>query len=278
MTTSEKYDFYHEIGFCFYIAPSLLPCMRSILLIFLFLFCCQLPILLAQSVENINASFDGEKITVSYVLNYSEVSQKFKIELYSSHDNYSQPLQVTGDAGENVLPGRTKLVVWNAKESLPSDFDADVRIKIKAIKMAAPALAFEPLELKTYKKGRTISMKWTGGYRSDKVTIELQKNKVIDQRVAELIDNNGAYEWKMPKNVKGKNYQLVLTNASQKSSEPITSDEFRVKPRTPFIVKILPVLVAGVVAVILSGNDGGGSGSGGTVDYDTLPGPAKPGG
>ena len=39
--------------------------------------------------------------------------------------------------------------------------------------MAAPKLVFEPLAIKTYKKGRTISMKWTGGYASDKVTIEL---------------------------------------------------------------------------------------------------------
>jgi hypothetical protein len=251
--------------------------MKSIFLTFLLGFCYHLPLLFAQSVENINASFDGEKITVSYFLNSTEVSQKFKIELYGSHDNYSQPLQVTGDAGENVLPGRAKIVMWNAKEALPSDFDGDVRIKIKAIKMAAPALAFEPLTLKTYKKGRTISMKWTGGYKSDKVTIELQKNKVIDQPVAELIDNNGAYEWKLPKNVKGKNYQLVLTNSSQKSSDPITSDEFRVKPRTPFIVKILPVLVAGGVAVFLFGNDDK-PGTGDPPDYDTLPGPVKPGG
>ena len=229
----------------------------------------------AQTLENINASFDGERVTVSYILSYAEVNQKFKIDLYSSHDNYSQPITVTGDAGENVLPGRTKLVIWDAKGTLPSEFDGDIRIKIKATKMAAPKLSFEPLALKTYKKGRTISMKWTGGYSSDKITIELQKNKMTDLRVAELIDNSGTYEWKMPKSVKGKNYQLILTNASN-TAEPATSSEFRVKPRTPLLVKILPVLIAGGVAVLLSGDSGGGGGGG--QPLDPLPAPVKPGG
>lgn len=230
----------------------------------------------AQTLENINASFDGERLTVNYTLAFAEVNHKFKIDFYSSHDNYSQPLQVTGDAGENVLPGRTKLVIWDAKNSLPSEFDGDIRIKIKATKMAAPKLVFEPLALTTYKKGRTISMKWTGGYLSDKVTIELKKNNVTNLRVAELIDNSGSYDWKMPKSVKGKNYKLILTSTSN-TAEPVASNEFKVKPRTPFLVKILPVLVAGGLAVFLSGGAGADD-SGGTTGYSVLPGPVKPGG
>ncbi len=228
----------------------------------------------AQIIENINASFDGEKVTVSYALSHLEANQKFKIDFYSSHDNYGQPISVTGDAGENVLPGKSKLVIWDAKSVLPSEFDGDIRVKIKATKMAAPKLVFEPLALTTYKKGRTISMKWTGGYMSDKVTIELKKNNVTDLRVAQLIDNAGAYEWKMPKSVKGKNYQLVLTNASSKS-EPVASSQFRVKPRTPFLVKILPILAAGGVAAALGGGSGSGN-PGGTTGDSVLPEPASP--
>lgn len=228
----------------------------------------------AQTIENINASFDGEKVTISYVLNHIEANQKFKIDLFSSHDNYTQAIPVTGDAGENVSPGRTKLVIWDAKSTLPSEFDGDIRIKIKATKMAAPKLVFEPLALTTYKKGRTISMTWSGGFTSDKVTIDLKKNNITNLRVAELIDNTGAYEWKMPKSVKGKNYQLTLTNASN-TAEPVTSSEFRVKPRTPLLVKILPVVIVGGVAVFLSDDSGQPPIING---LDPLPGPAKPGG
>jgi len=267
---SVKYDFCHKLNYPIFkfIVRHLMKIIATTLMVSL------LKLTNAQTIENINASFDGEKVTVSYVLSYSEGNQKFKIDFYSSHDNYGQPLQVTGDAGENVLPGRTKLVIWNAKNALPSEFDADIRIRIKATKMAAPKLEFEPLALKTYKKGRTISMKWIGGYPSDKITIELKKNNVTDLRVAELIDNAGAYEWKMPRRVKGKNYQLILTNASNKG-EPAASSEFRVKPRTPFLVKILPILAAGGVAAALGGGSGSGNIGGGNGD-SVLPGPATP--
>jgi hypothetical protein len=163
--------------------------------------------------------------------------------------------------------------VWDAKSVLPSEFDGDIRIKIKATKMAAPKLAFEPLALETYKKGRTISMKWTGGYPSDKVTIELYKNNVNNLLVADKIDNSASYDWKMPKSVKGKNYMLRVSNAAR-PDEQADSQVFRVKPRTPFLVKILPILAAGVVAVILSGDDGGGP-DGPTGD-SVLPDPIKP--
>lgn len=232
----------------------------------------------AQTLENINASFDGERVTVSYVLNHTEANQKFIIALYSSHDNFTQPIQVIGDAGENVMPGTAKRVVWHAKSVLPSEFDGDIRIKIKATKMAAPQLVFEPLALTTYKKGRTISMKWTGGFASDKVTIELYKNNVNNLLVADKIDNSASYDWKMPKGVKGKNYMLRVSNAAQ-PDEQADSQVFRVKPRTPFIVKILPILVAGGLAVFLSGdNPGEGGTPGGPSGYDQLPGPVKPGG
>jgi len=225
----------------------------------------------AQTLENINASFDGEIVTVSYVLNHTESNQKFKIALYSSHDNYTQPLVVTGDAGENVLPGKAKRVVWNAKSMLPSEFDNDIRFKIKAIKMAAPALVFEPLALKTYKKGRTISMQWTGGFPSDKVTIELYKNNVRSLLVAEKINNSQTYEWKMPNSVKGKNYTLSISN-TERPNEKAATQSFTVKPRTPFLVKMLPLLVIGGVAVLLLDDDPD------PVDptNDILPGPVKP--
>jgi hypothetical protein len=231
----------------------------------------------AQTLENINASFDGERVTVSYVLTHTEAGQKFKIDLYSSHDNYSQPISVTGDAGENVLPGTAKRVIWDAKSVLPSEFDGDIRIKIKATRMAAPKLVFEPLALKTYKKGRTISMKWTGGYPSDKVTIELYKNNVNNLLVAAKIDNSASYDWKMPKSVKGKNYMLRVSNATR-PNEQADSQVFRVKPRTPFLVKFLPILAAGAAAVIVLGDDTGGEGPNGPTGDSVLPAPIKPGG
>jgi hypothetical protein len=86
----------------------------------------------AQTLEKLTATFDGEKMIVTYNLAYADASQKFKVALYSSHDNFKQPIMVTGDAGENVLPGAAKRAVWDAKRTLPADFDGDIQIKLKA--------------------------------------------------------------------------------------------------------------------------------------------------
>jgi hypothetical protein len=49
----------------------------------------------AQTVENINTKFDGEKIIITYDLNYSDPAEKFTVNLYSSHDNYNRPLTLS---------------------------------------------------------------------------------------------------------------------------------------------------------------------------------------
>lgn len=241
----------------------------------LFLITVSVSPLFSQSIESINASFDGERVTISYSLNHPENAQKFKIEIYSSHDNYTHPLQVTGDAGENVTPGRNRVVVWNAKEVLPSEFDSDIRIKVKGTRMAAPPIAVEPLSMNAYKKGRTISLKWSGGYSSDMLNLELKKNNVVSKKIATQLNNSGTYDWKIPKNVKGKNYRLQLVNSSQGNSMA-ESSSFTIKPKTPFIVKVLPILVGGAVVYFLTGSDTGGDDGGGNPPQDVLPAPVKP--
>ena len=221
----------------------------------------------AQSLENLNASFDGEKLIVTYSLIYADANQKFKVVLFSSHDNYNQPIFATGDAGENVLPGKVKRAVWNAKDVLPIDFDGEVLIKIKATRVAAPKLTFAPLAITTYKRGNTVSMKWTGGYRTDKIHIELIKDNKVNLLVVDQINNTASYEWKMPKKVKGRNYTLRVSNAA-KPNELTESIPFIVKPRIPFLVKVIPMVAIGAAVAILKG--------GGPTPDEMLPRPLKP--
>jgi hypothetical protein len=229
-------------------------------------------------VENVNASFHGEEMVITYDLSFINADQKFKIVLYGSQDNYNQPLlSVTGDAGESILPGKLKRIVWDVKSVLPTEFDGDILIKIKASKIAGPKLVFQPLTLKTYKRGRTISINWKGGYSSDKVTIALYQNNKFNLLVADKMSNTAAYEWKMPKSVKGgRNYTLRVNNAAW-PDEHAESQAFRVKPRTPFIVKILPILAAGGVIAFLSGGNGPTpTPTPPGVEENPLPGPVKP--
>jgi len=226
----------------------------------------------AQTIENNKSTLDSNNgtLTITYDLIYTDATQKFSILFFSSHDNFSKPLKfITGDGGDNVLSGRMKRAIWSYQQELPSDFDGDIQIKIRPTKMIAPKLIMEPLATSSYKKGGTISMKWTGGNPGDKITIDLDKNNSSKLKVAEKIDNSGAFEWKIPKNESGKNYRLVITNASQ-SAEPAPSTEFTIKPRIPLLVKVLPVvLVGGAAAILLSGGPS-------TPANDVLPKPVKP--
>lgn len=230
----------------------------------------------AQTIDNINAQFDGEKIIITYDLTHSNAFEKFDVALYSSYDNFSQSLtRVTGASGENITAGKSKRVVWEVKNALPADFDAEISFRIKATKMKGPVLVLEPMSSSVYKKGRILTLTWTGAYPAELLTLELYKGNVFSLRVAENMANTGTYEWKIPKSVKGKNYMLRLT-PTLRPEEQVGSQVFRVKPKTPFLVKALPILAAGGVFIILSGGSGGDSG--GPPGNSVLPAPEKPGG
>jgi hypothetical protein len=229
----------------------------------------------AQTVENINTRFDGEKIIITYDLVHSNANEKFRVDLYSSHDTYTAPLKlVTGAAGDNVSPGRANRVIWDAKNTLLPDFDGEISIRIRVAKMviAAP-LSLNPLSANAYKRGRTITITWTGGLPADQINLQLFQNNSVVMPVAEHMPNSGAYSWKMPKQVKGKEYAIRLSNVLDPQNT-VTTAPFRVKPATPFIVKALPVIAAGVVVFMMGSGDGGEQ----PPDNNVLPGPVRPGG
>jgi hypothetical protein len=229
----------------------------------------------AQTVENIASRFDGEKMVVTYDLNFSNPAEKFRVDLYSSHDNYTKPLSfVKGAVGDNVLPGKSNRVEWDAQKSLPADFDGEITIRVKIIRMAAPALVLNPLTTTIYKRGRTLTLNWSGARPEDKLNIILHKGNQVNLRVQENADNNGKYEWKLPRGVKGKDYSIKLSPANR-PTEVVTTQSFIVKPRVPFIVKVLPFLAVGGAAAVLLG--GGGEEPGGDGD-SALPGPLRPNG
>jgi len=67
---------------------------------------------------------------------------------------------------------------------------------------------------------------------------------------------------------------LKITD-TKNSEDVLYTSEFKVKPKVPLLIKVLPVLVIGGAVVALSGGDGGGGGTD-PVD-DTIPGvPALP--
>jgi len=211
-----------------------------------------------QIVDNVIASFDGERVTVAYDLKSKKAGERFQVLVYSSHDNYSNQIVVTGDAGEAVAPGVGKQVTWEAKNYLPSDFNAEVQIKLKVTpQYELSTFTFQELELSAYKKGRTVSVNWSGGNPNDKLTLELYKDKTRQQIIASNIDNNGNYNWKIPKDIKGKKYSFRLVNLTN-TAQQAESGTFSIKSKTPLVAILGPVVLvsAGAAYFMLGGEIG----------------------
>lgn len=205
----------------------------------------------AQDLENIISSFDGERVTVTYDLKSKNPDQRFNVVVFGSHDNYNRELEVSGETGKNVAPGSGKKIVWEAKQFLPGSFNAEVQIKLVVTpQVEISVLRFEPLSQSRYKSGRTVSLTWTGGNPNEKLDLELMQNNSRKQVVANILPNKGSYQWKIPKDIKGRNYSFRLvtagTNTTQAESEPI-----QIKSKTSPALLIVPALLLGAGAAYL---------------------------
>lgn len=230
-----------------------------------------------QSLANLKTSFDGEKMVIIYDLLFAEPGQKFKVSFYSSHDNYSRPLSLlTGDAGESVNPGQGNRVVWDAKNTLPADFDADITIKIKVSKGGTGAsnkLTTKALDKGSYKKGESLTLRWSGGNTGGKVNVTLYKDGARQQVIADKISNSQEYTWVVPKKgLSGKGYTLRVTNAANET-ELSDSQPFGVKSKIPMLLIIPAVVLVGVTTFVVTS---GGSEPPPEQGEDELPGPVKP--
>ncbi len=235
------------------------------------LFCCFLGVdCFGQAIENVRAALEGEDLVVTYDLIKGTANEKFAVSLRSSHNNFATALaQLSGDVGDNVLPGKDKRVVWAVKNELPADFDADIVIKVTANLLALP-LTVQPLGQNTVKKGQSIALSWQGGRSADKIDISLLKDGVPQEQLANGIPNSQQFQYAVPSNLKGNGYSFKISTANE---EAITG-AFRVKSKVKAIFIILPVAVVGVAAVFLGG---GKTENGGTTPTaEELPGPLKP--
>jgi len=218
----------------------------------------------AQEIENLFYRVEGSNVIITYDLK-GEPGQLFRIEVFSSHNNYSTKLiQISGDAGEHITTGTAKSVTWDAAAEL-GNYDGSIELEVRGYIMP-PFLEFTNIT-GSFKRGKTNTILWnsTGG----ELNIRLELHQA-GQKISELgnIPNNGSYSWFIPKDRKpGKDFKLVAISSQKQAS----SISFKISPKIPIVLKVLPLLVVGgVVAVIVSGWGGDGP--------ERLSDPIKPGG
>jgi uncharacterized protein (TIGR02145 family) len=90
----------------------------------------------AQSIENVRAVQDGQKIMINYDIVNSGTNQKFDINVYCSKNgghSFGLPLEkVKGDVGKNISGGLNKSITWFVLEEWGELISPAVKFKIQA--------------------------------------------------------------------------------------------------------------------------------------------------
>lgn len=248
--------------------------MNQILLLF---FCLAAFSVTAQSVAIKKIEVAGDDIVVHYDLDDSNPNNEYQLSLFASRDNFASALtKVTGDIGSEVKPGTDKKVRWNAREEL-GNYKGRLSLEIRG-KVFIPFVKLQNLETKQgFKRGTSRALSWKPG-NTNPINVELFKG---GQRVdgAMNIPNNGGHPFYFPSHAKpGDDYRLRFTD-TKNPDDVVYSPAFKVKPKLPFLLKVLPIAAVAGGLVFLAGQGGGGDTGGGTQPGDsTIPLPPGPGG
>ena len=235
--------------------------------------------ILAQNITNVRAEMEGDIVRIRYDLVAPDDDQLFTVEVYSSHDNFSEPLEyVRGDVGKGIKPGTGYEIIWQAQEELV-DFRGEITFEIWATVIGGYYRITNPTSSSSFKPGKQMSINWVGGSSNEKVQIDLMRmgSKVVT--INNNMNNQGSFVWTIPKNIKaGRGYQIEITNLDDPDKTG-TSKAFKIK-KFPMIVVIIAgaAVLGGAAALLLSGDDGttdpGGNGGNGTLE--DLPPPIDP--
>jgi len=212
----------------------------------------------AQQVNNVKASLSGEDVIITYDLVGTKVGQRFRIELFSSFDNYGAPLQlVSGDVGEDQLGGPGKQIVWKAKEEI-SVFSGNITFEVRSTITFSPIQITSPTSSSAFKPGGSLPIKWNGGMPDSQLQIELMKTNTLNRSIGSSA-NNGMYNWSIPKDVaKGTDYQIKMYDVSDRANTEIMSSNFGIKGKGGAGKFLIPLAVAGAGAGVFLALQGGG--------------------
>jgi hypothetical protein len=233
---------------------------------------------LGVSAQNVNirqVELAGEKIIIHYDLEDANTNHEFLLNVFSSKDNFTAPLaKVTGDVGQEVKPGTNKKITWDIIREY-GGYKGKLALEIRG-KAYVPFVKLQNFETeKAYKRGKTYMLTTKVG-NTNPINVELYKG---GERISSETNhpNNGSYALSIPSNAKkGDDYRLKITDAKS-TDDVIYSPFFKVRPKLPLLLKVLPIVVIGGAVAALGGggkkdNGGGSSSSGGSK----LPDPPLP--
>ncbi|MFZ1807063.1 MAG: GPI anchored serine-threonine rich family protein [Cyclobacteriaceae bacterium] len=232
--------------------------------------------LCAQKVSINKVDIEGGKIIVFYNLEDANTNHEYLLNLYSSNDNFTEPLKnVTGDIGAEVKPGTNKRVEWNMRQEY-GGYKGRIALEIKG-RVYTPFVKLQNFSTKkSYKRGKTYNITWKAG-TNNPIHLELYKGNLrLDGAMNH--PNNGIYTLNIPaKSKPGSDYRLKISDAKN-SDEVAYTPYFKVAPKIPMLAKVIvPLAVVGGVVALLGSSSGGGESPPGEnslteIELPTLPG------
>jgi hypothetical protein len=220
-------------------------CIRYIILLLF----CPLTYSMAQQVNNVRAEAKGDVIYVFYDLKSSMDNQKYKISLYSSHNQQEAPVTlVSGNIGDTITAGDNKKIEWQAKNEL-SRYNGEITFEVQATLVYSPLVMAASQIHKEYKRTKAHTFSWRGGVTDEKIRIELfNGNTRVSQ--TEDVPNKKQYKLMIPAHAKpGEYYRLKVTTVNHPDNYTLSSP-FAVKRRYSWPVKLIPAAAAVVGTVI----------------------------
>lgn len=214
-----------------------------------------------QTVQIKRIELNEQKVIITYDLEDDNPNNEYLMQLFSSKDNYGTPLaRVSGDVGAEIKPGGGKKIEWNLIDEF-GGYTGDIELEIRGRVFIPFARIQSFLNKSAAKRGSSHDLIWRPG-NNNPVHVELYKG--ADRQQGELnLPNNGKYTVILGSRLKpGSGYKLKITD-SKKSDEFVYTEEFRIKPKVPFLIKALPFLALGAGGYLFLGNSAS----------DEIPGP-----
>jgi hypothetical protein len=218
----------------------------------------------AQTITIKKVELQGEKVIIYFDIDDSNSSHEFFLNVFASRDNFTAPLaKVKGDVGQEVKPGPNKKIEWNLMSEYGA-YKGSLALEIRG-KVYVPFVKLQNFgDKQSFKRGRTYDLALKAG-NTNPIHVELYKGS---QRISGEMNhpNNGAYALSIPSSAKpGSDYKLKITD-SKNNEDILYSPAFKVTPKVPLLLKVLPVAAIGGAVFAL----GGKKGSSGPADI-TLP-------
>lgn len=200
----------------------------------------------AQEIKIVSVQMRGENIEVLYNLLDERIDRSYTVNLYTSKDNFIQPMEdVSGDVGVDIPVGSNKKVIWHAKQELGDDFEGNLSLELKG-NYYVPFITIDGItEGRVFERGKEHDIIWSGGRGDNILNFELYRGEDLIVSFDER-PNNGNTSIQIPLKVKpGDNYRFRISDKRNRD-DVVYTDTFAIKRKIPLSLQLAGTAVVGV--------------------------------